>query len=362
MGVLLMPKKRKGFIPSFLLLSLMLMGIIPIANAQPEPIFNVAVSVAPLAGLAESVGGIHVQTVILLPEGVEPHAASLPTESITAANDADLLIFSGHFPWEEDLANQTSTPFITLDNEDALEIYEDYGAELSQLPGYEEAPLLAQEHEHEGGNLHSYWLLPKNAIAIANTTRAALTRLNSDVADVLDANLDQFVAEMDAFENLIASTDEEYGFSDMHAIVVFPAEAYVAETFRIEVDAMLQNEDVLISGGELLEVQESLRNGSIDLILGSDVAQLQTGGQYAQQLVEDVGGTLIWWRALFFEGLSDYLSVMTYNLGALTSGLERRTSEGDATTLNFALIVIAGVLGVISLIEGVLLVQRIRAE
>jgi uncharacterized membrane protein len=53
---------------------------------------------------------------------------------------------------------------------------------------------------------------------------------------------------------------------------------------------------------------------------------------------------------------------MTYNLGALTSGLERRTSEGDATVLNFALVVIAGILGVISVIEGILLVQRIRAE
>jgi hypothetical protein len=77
--------------------------------------------------------------------------------------------------------------------------------------------------------------------------------------------------------------------------------------------------------------------------------------------VEDYGVTLIWWRVVFFEGISDYISIMTHNLGALTSGLEERT--GGATsdqTLTLGLIVLSGILAAIVVIETLVLVQRSR--
>jgi ABC-type Zn uptake system ZnuABC Zn-binding protein ZnuA len=341
---------------SLIIISLSISSCLSLTSAADiEPSYSIAVSIAPLAGLVDSVGGAYVESSILLSEGTEPHAAELPTQSVEIASTADLLVFTGHFQWELDLADQTDVPFITLHEDQALVNFEDYGAKLSPLPGNHD-----DEQDHEG-NPHAWWLLPSNAIAVANATRVALISLDSSLSDYFNAMFDDFCSDVESFNDLVQSMDQTYYFSDMKAVVVFPAEAYVAETFGIEAVAYLQEESVQISGQELLEVQEALRNGTVTLILGSDVARLQAAGEFADQLVEDYGGTLIWWRVIFFEGLSDYVSIMTHNLGALTSGLEERTGGVRSNqTLTLGLAVLSSILAVIVVIETLVLVQRSR--
>ena len=227
------------------ILSLISLSSIPFTSAaEIEPTYDIAVSLAPLAGIVDSIGGVYVQSDILLPEGAEPHAAELPTESIEIASEADLLVLTGHFQWESDLAEQVDVPFITMHDELALTNFEDFGARLSPFPGDHEGE---QNHDHNG-NPHSWWLLPSNAIAIANATRVALAVLDDSLSDYLDVMFDDFVSDVDGFEKLVESMDQTYHFSNMKAIAVFPAEAYVAEAFDIETVAYLQEENVQISG------------------------------------------------------------------------------------------------------------------
>lgn len=323
----------------------------------------VASAIAPLEGIVKSVGGVFVNSTILLPEGVEPHAASLPTEAVLAAEAADLLILTGHFPWEESLVSVVDTPFISLHAEDALFTYEDHGAHLSPMPGHhEEAAIPSQDdHEHNGENPHGYWLLPSNAVAIANTTLSALKSIDPARQAIWQKGFDQFVAEVEGYTNLVQEMNQKHQFSELKAVVVFPAEAYVAETFGIEAVATLQVEGVLISGVELLEVQQLMQNGSVTLILGSDVAALQTGGEYAYQMAEDYSVTLVWVRAVFFKGLSDYTSVMTYNLGAMVTGISQARGSSSTSAVNLALIVLAGSLGFVAIGEAVVLIRRARS-
>lgn len=342
--------------------SILVLGATPFVKAQSNPEIDIAVAVAPLGGIVDRIGGAFVETSILLTEGVEPHAFTVDPSIIAVVNDADLLVLTGHYHWEEDLVNQTSTPFITLDDSVALRNYEDFGAELSPMPGEHVEDAVLAQHDHEEGNPHAYWLLPRNAIAIANATSSALTHLNVTLAGIWQSNLNSFVSDIGALQDLITEADSEYGFSNMHAVVVFPAEAYVAEAFGIEVEAVLIEESLTITGDELLQVQNALRNGSIELILGSDVSRLQAGGEFAEQLVQDYGGRLVWWRAVFFSGLSDYVSVMTYNLGALANVLEGESSSEQTDVINVALIALAIVLAVIVAIETVVLIVRARAE
>ncbi|MHA2143311.1 MAG: metal ABC transporter substrate-binding protein [Candidatus Thorarchaeota archaeon] len=352
---------RKGISFAFLglLIFVSFVGMAPMVRAQSQTILEVAVSITPLAGLVNEVGGAYIETTVMLPEGIEPHAASLSPEAVAAAEEADLLVLTGHFPWEDNLVEVIDTPYLTMDDDLALESYVDFGARLSDMPGnHEEGSLLAQ-HDHEG-NPHAWWLLPNNAIAIANATLSAFSIFNASFSTVWQENFEQFTEEVQAFITLINSIDDEHSFSQMHAIVVTPAEAYIAEAFGIGVEAVLQVDEVLIAGTELLEVQDSIRAGQVNLILGSDVARLQAGGEYAQQLADDYGLPLIWWRAIFFEELTDYISLMTYNLGALSSGLE---SEGQsAAAVNLALLALAGIFGLVALVEAVILVQRARAD
>ncbi|MFX1482005.1 MAG: metal ABC transporter substrate-binding protein [Promethearchaeota archaeon] len=325
------------------------------AHAQTQPILRVAVSVPSLAGIAQEVGGPHVNTSVLLNQETEPHAFTLTPEVITKADDADLLVLTGHFAWEEELANLTSTPFITLQSENALENYEEYGAVLSPMPGQESGG------SENGGNLHGFWLLPRNAVAIANATRAALTAINSTMSDEWTSNFNAFVERVDELQNTIDMMNDIYGFSGLHAITVFPAEAYVAETFGIKVDAVLQIEDITLSGAKLLDVQNAIRNGSIRLILGSDIAQFQTGGEFAYQLQADYGGILIWWRTVFYAE-SEYFWMMNYNLGALASGLKGRAGAASDGTINIGLIALSSVLGVLVTVETVLIVRRAKTD
>ena len=327
-------------------------------HAQVQPVHNVAVSVASLAGIAEEVGGALVNTSVLLEQEADPHAFTVTPQILAIANEADLLVFTGHFHWEEELANQTSTPFVTFHSEDAWETYEDFGAEYSPFPG--DAEEEGSEHDHDG-NPHAFWLLPKNAMAIANATHVALTTLNATHTDTWNANFAAFVDKMDDLQNLISELDDIHEFSQMRAIVVAPAEAYVAEAFGIQCEAVLQIDDITISGAKLLEVQTALRNGSVQLIIGSDIAQFQAGGEFAYQIQADYGGTLIWWKTVFYAE-ADYFSMMTYNLGALVSGIEGRSGGIIDQTTNIGLLALTIVLGFIALLEAALLIQRARAE
>jgi ABC-type Zn uptake system ZnuABC Zn-binding protein ZnuA len=333
---------RKGISMAFLglLIIVSAFGMTPVANAQSQTVLKVAVSITPLAGLVSEVGGPYIETTVILPEGIEPHAASLSPEAVAAAEEADLIVLTGHFPWEEDLVEIIDTPYITMDDDLALESYEDFGARLSDMPGvHNELGSLIAQHDEEG-NPHAWWLLPNNAVA--------------------QDNFETFTEEVQAFVELVNSANDEYSFSQMSAIIVTPAEAYIAEAFGIGVDAVLQVDEVLIAGTELLEVQDSIRAGEVDLILGSDVAKLQAGGEYAQQLAEDYNLPLVWWRAIFFEELTDYIALMTYNLGALSSGLE---SDGQsAIAVNLALLLLAGIFGLVALVEAIILVQRARVD
>ncbi len=347
-------KRNKAFL---LLLIFIVSGMIitPTSNAQTEPVMTVAVSIAPLAGIVESIGAGHIKTTVLLSEGIEPHAFTVDPTIIAMADAADLLVLTGHYRWEASLANSTSTPYISFHDENALLDYADFGARLSPMPRTTPTDI---------GDLnpHAYWLLPTNAIAIANATRSIFRELAPSLSDVWDTNFEKLIDDLNDLDDLIESQDSVYHFSDMHAVVVFPAEAYVAEAFGIQVDAVLMVEGVTISGQELIEVQNAMRNGSIQMILGSDVARLQAGGEFAYQLQEDYGTTLIWLRAVFFSGLRDYVSIMTYNLGALTSGLEDRGQAGVDSNLVLLLASLAGVFGLLLVLETVLLIQRGRSE
>jgi len=326
---------------------------VPVALAQPVPALRVAASIAPLAAIVTDVCGENVEVLALLPEGVEPHAFSATPEMVLAAQDSDLLVLTGHFPWENEITSQTSTPYISLAD------YEEYGARLSPLPGLMEENQSSEESNN--GNPHGYWLLPTNALAIANATRVVLSLIEPSLASQFEEGFNSMVHRVGDLHTFVGELDQELHFTEMRSIVVFPAEAYIAEAFGIEVRGVLQiGDNIFISGSALLEIQTALSNGSIGLILGSDVGDLQTGGEFARQLVLDTGASLVWWRAVF-SGSADYVGLMMYNLGALASVLRNSGGNAGDTTLLIVLAAIAVVLGLVALGEGVVLIQRAKA-
>ncbi len=325
-------------------LSLSALGIFHSTSAQTTPALRIAVSIQSLAGIVREVGGEQTEVSVLLPEGVEPHAFSLTQAVIDVANTADMLVLTGHFEWEEELATLVGKPHVTLDD------YLAFGADLLPL------------HEPDQ-NLHGYWLSPQNAKAIANATRNLCTSLNSTYTQYWQNRFDEFVSKLAELEVFIAEQQLQYQLSNKQVIITFPAEAYIADTLGLQVKGLLmKGENIFISGPELVTVEQALRNGSINLILASDVARLQAAGEFAQQLSSDSGVPIVWVR-IVFSILEDYIGIMGYNTGVVVTGVSSGIPPAiDLLTISMPIIIIAAVLGVIAVIELVLLIRCTRSE
>ena len=348
---------RKGTVLAYAVIAFLAVStisLLPPSIAQGTPALNIAVSIQPLAGIVREVSGDQADIAVLLPEGVEPHAFSLTQAVVDLANAADMLVLTGHFVWEEELANLTSKPYTTLED------YESLGAGLLPLPGL--GSQILRQHAHDE-NLHGYWLRPKNAIAIANATRILCSSLNSTYGAYWQARFDEFVNEVHEFEEFVSMQSLIQGFAEKHVIITFPAEAYVAETFGLDVRGLLmEGDNIFISGPELVAVEAALRNGSINLIIASDIARLQTAGEFAQQLSMDSGVPIVWVQTVFSE-LNDYIGIMSFNLGIVVTGLTGGVPSGfNFLTTSMPIIIIAAVLGTIAVIELVLLLRFTRAR
>ncbi|MFW9830907.1 MAG: metal ABC transporter solute-binding protein, Zn/Mn family [Candidatus Thorarchaeota archaeon] len=355
-----MRKSQLLICTAVILLTVSGLGLFPTTHSQATIALDVAVSVQSIAGIVHEVGGVHVVISVLLPEGVEPHAFTLTQAVLDTANSADMLVLTGHFVWEEILANQTGKPYITLDDYEAL------GAELLSLHG---ASLICDaktdsvsQHTHDE-NLHGYWLFPQNAIAIANATRILATALDTTYTQYWQDRFDEFVEEIAKFNAFLAQQKLIHELETKKVIATFPAEVYVAKTLGLEIKGLLmEGENIFISGPELLAIEQALHNGSIDLIIASDVAHLQAAGEFAQQLSVDSGVPLVWVRTVF-SLLEDYIGLMAYNTGIIITGLSGAIpSASDFLTISMPIIIIATILGVIAVIEMVLLLRFTRTQ
>jgi zinc/manganese transport system substrate-binding protein len=187
--------------------------------------------------------------------------------------------------------------------------------------------------------------------------------LNSTYTQYWQDRFNEFVFKVAELEAFIAEQSLLHGLSGKRVVITFPAEAYVAVSLGLDVAALLsEGENVFISGPELVAVEQALLNGSVNLILASDVARLQAAGEFAQQLSADSGVPLVWLR-IVFSALVDYIGIMTYNTGVVAAGVSGGIpSVSDFLIISMPVIIIAAILGGIAIIELVLLIRCTRVQ
>lgn len=264
-----------------------------------------AVSIQTLSGIVRAVGGSRVEISVLLPEGVEPHAFQASSEIVEEASEASLLVFTGHFPFEYQLASSVNVEYVSLDD------YKRYGLSLSTIPGV------------KGENLHGYWLKPENAIAIAKAVSEKLKVIDPGYADYYDENLNLFITSVKRTVDFMVEQAEKYGYMGVKVVVTFPSEVYIAESLGLRVESVIvKGENVFISGGELSRLETMLLEGGVRAILVSEVSEMLKAGEYAKQLSQDTGVPLIRVRAVSAPGVDSYEGLLLYNLG-LVSGVLR---------------------------------------
>ncbi|MFW9843340.1 MAG: hypothetical protein ACFFEV_02070, partial [Candidatus Thorarchaeota archaeon] len=82
-----MNRKKSVLIPiALLVLPLIMSGMTMEVQAQIQPVHNVAVSVASLAGIVEEVGSSLINTSVLMEQEADPHAFAITPQILALAN------------------------------------------------------------------------------------------------------------------------------------------------------------------------------------------------------------------------------------------------------------------------------------
>ncbi|RLE50378.1 MAG: hypothetical protein DRJ31_01635 [Candidatus Methanomethylicota archaeon] len=325
------------------LLTAILLTLALVANTPSNTSINVAVSINALLGIVKAVGGDRVNVYTLLPEGVEPHAFQATSELVQKALNADLLVLTGHFPFEQQLLKAVQKPYVSLED------YEKCGLKLLMLTW--------------GGsnktNLHGYWLSPENAIAIAEAVAKKLSALDPVNSQYYHDNFISFKERVLVVFEDAKKTIESCGLKGVRVLATFPSEQYILEPLGIEVDDFIvRGENIFISGSDLARLYEKVVKGEVKLITASYMTKFMKAGEYAQQISKDTGLPIVYLQTLAYK-LADYPSLISYNAGSLTSGYEivKQVKQVKAGGLEWLYLGIIGLLAFISMFEAIVIVR-----
>jgi len=316
-------------------------------STQQSGKIRIVVSVDVLRILVSPIVGDKSEIVSIVPEGVEPHGFVLSPDVIRIALNSDLIVITGHMEWENDLvervAEEKDVPK-SLISINLLELVRSRGRIL-RLEG--------------GENIHGFWLLPDNAVLIAESLREALSRIRPEYSVELSLNYNSFVARVSSLKDFLQGLSEKYDSGGRKVVIGFYAEQYVAEALGLEVGAVLVGEEETVKPESLSRVYNGLRSGNYTCIVVSDTALLMSGVKNAlQQISADTGCSIAYVSVVSTGGLKDYDSLMYYNAGQVYSALlsaKRPVSTGIDL---FLLTTVVAFL--IIIVETLFLIRRAR--
>ncbi len=321
-----------------ILILLLLFSLIPMVGGASEDKVVVAVSVPSLSYIVKSVLGNHAEIVVIVPEGVDPHLIQFSPDLLSKVSNAELLVLTGHLPFEQKLRQE-----VGLQRCLTLEDYLKEGAVLLKLPSGEL-------------NLHAYWLYPKNALAIASALCKRISILHPELKDFCESSLAKFTDDVQQFLKCSSSIMRERQMVNCPVLVVFPAEMYIVDAFNLTVSEVLVEGELTPSAEKLSKISEMVEKEEIQLIVASDVSMYTKAGEYAESLAKDYGVPLVH-IAVLSGVFSDYLDLMYYNLGAITSSHLKNSSKNHSD-LSLVLVPILAVVASIAAAESFILWGR----
>ncbi len=215
-----MPSKR---LPPIILISILLLLLLVAAcggekyEAPPaDADVNVAVSILPQQYFVKKVGGDHVSVLVMAGPGVNPLSYEPPKGQIKALNDRDVYFLMGIPPenaWLPQIAELA--PDIKL-------------MDISQgIPKADD-------------DLH-IWLSPRLVKTQAQTIAQTLIQLDPAHEADYQANLDAFLAELDALDADIQRVMDKNQVAGKTFIVAHPAWGYFARDYGLEMIAIPEN-------------------------------------------------------------------------------------------------------------------------
>lgn len=274
--------------------------------AWPAPL-RVVVSIPPLKGLIEPLLPPGSTVTVLIPAGTSEHGYEIPPGTISAAINADLLVWIGGMEPQVDTlskANQRSTRS-DLRLADALKI-----------------EVHPHEHDHDGhdhdhddgaGDPH-FWLDPVMASQIAQTAAVRIKQLRTSASTPHPVD-----AAATALESQLLGLDADFrrGLADSKSrtiVVSHDAYGWLAKRYNLKTVAISGLNANEPAPSDVQKARETIKSNGLTAVF----SEPQLSPAAAQSIAQATGVTVLTLDPL---GDGDYFKFMRTNLAALRKGL-----------------------------------------
>lgn len=273
------------------------------ANALNDEGIDVAASISAIATIIGPILLPHDNLTILLPSNVEPHSFTLDPITLEKALEADIIVTSGHIGWEQRLEEIALERGKTVF--DPIEMLGDKLI-LLDIPG-------------GGKNLHGYWLLPNNVIAVAEEFTKIISEYRPSSAQEYQENFIKYVRDIIRLQDFALENSRKIGLLGRNVLIGYYEEQYVAYSFGLNVVDVLagSEENLEISPQKIEIVRNQLLEGHIPYIMVSEITYELPLYNYVEKLSSETGAKIILVRALDLPEIYDFRSLFSYNIGKI---------------------------------------------
>jgi zinc transport system substrate-binding protein len=248
-------------------------------GATPESTgkLNITVSIVPQKYFVERIGGEYVDVNVMVLPGASPATYEPRPEQFQDLSDADAYVRI-KVPFENAWMDRIASA-----NPDMLIVDTTEGIE--RLPMETHHRHGEKEHEPENPDPH-IWLSPELVKVQSQTIYEALVELDPVHQDAYEANLDGFIADIDALETDIRETLE--GVESRRFIVFHPAWGYFARDFGLEmIPIEIGGQEP--SAAEMAELITEAQRERIKVIF----AQPEFSTRDAETIASEIGGGVL---------------------------------------------------------------------
>ncbi len=255
------------------------------AGAAESDKVNVTVSILPEKYFVERIGADFVNVNVMVGPGDSPHTYEPKSEQMTALSHSALYFAIGvdfEQAWMERIAAANPDMQIV-----------DVSADIDKITMVahhhhesEAGPDDETVEEEQGGLDPHVWTSPENVKVIAQSIYQALAETDPAHQADYQANLDNFLADIDQLESDIRTNLD--GISSKNFIVFHPAWGYFARDFELE-QIPIEIEGSEPSAQELAELIDEAEEEGVKVIFGSPAFSTRT----AEYIAQEVNGQVI---------------------------------------------------------------------
>lgn len=246
-------------------------GCTETASQRDDGHIVVTVTIPPEMEFVERVGGDHVQVILLVPPGADPHTYELPPGILADVAEADAYAMVGS-GMEFELAWKDR---ITALNPDMLVINCSNGIEL----------ISDDEGRHTRTDPH-VWLSPRNAKTMVENICQGLIDIDPTNAADYRRNTDLYQEDLDVLDREI---EEAISKSGVNKIMVYHSSwAYFARDYDIE-EISIESEGKEPSPRRIENLVDQAKEEQISMIFASPEHSTRS----AEVIADEIGGTVV---------------------------------------------------------------------